>query len=100
MGQSRAVLSRLNLQKVFAQTQGLLGLDYVAQRERGPPAGQGPCLFLILLSFFEIADCVISPRPQGIPAWCVFVFSQRLGSPEGFQTPQRNVCNSEIYRGG
>nr|XP_014967786.2 tetratricopeptide repeat protein 7A isoform X5 [Macaca mulatta] len=32
----------------------------------------------------------------------LYSFSQLgdSGSPEGFQTPQRNVCNSEIYRGG
>ncbi|PNJ79970.1 TTC7A isoform 4 [Pongo abelii] len=32
----------------------------------------------------------------------LYSFSQLgdSGSPEGFQTPQRNVCNSEIYKGG
>lgn len=93
-GQSRALLSSLDLQKVFAPTHWDAGTQSVQ-----PKAGKGLILGGCTASswssgphpcpFSGVAGCVISPGPQGPPLWWMFrILTGTLGAQKAFLVPR------------
>ena len=101
LGQSRALLSRLNLQKVFAQTYW----DTWAQPIQ-PKAEMG--LISEWGGALPLPGPLVPPPPlvwlchllKGPHSGRYMYFHRDSGSPAASYNPQRNISTGAIYRGG
>lgn len=95
LGQSRVLLSRLKLQKVFVQTHWDVGVQPVGPEWESASCRAVHCLFLVLWTppLPLLWDCWLCPLPgpQGNPT---------LEDVFGLHSPQRQVASGGIFRGG